>query len=87
MPNCFDCVYKYKKNRRFKITYHCILEPTNMDVSYFCRDKHRKERNRLCPFINKNTRYPGLDFNYFSMNSINSSSPNSVIKERGELNE
>lgn len=62
MPNCFECLYKCKKPRNFGNSYHCILEPTNMDVSYFCQDRHREETNTLCPFLNKDTGYPGVDY-------------------------
>lgn len=33
-----------------------------MDVSYFCQDRHREETNTLCPFLNKDTGYPGVDY-------------------------
>lgn len=70
MSNCFSCPYKYAVQRKFGETYHCNLEPTNMDVSYFCRDKHKDEQNTLCPFIDKNTRFPGVDYTKYETDDL-----------------
>ena len=33
-----------------------------MDVSYFCYEKYKDEENKLCPFVCKGTRFPGVDY-------------------------
>lgn len=62
MAECYRCPYTTKIPRKYGVTTHCNLEPTNMDVSYFCRDKHKDEDNALCSFVNPSTRFPGVDY-------------------------
>lgn len=62
MPNCFECLYKSEIPRHFGSTYHCILVPSFMEVSYFCQDRYKEKTNKSCPFLNKNTGYPGVDY-------------------------
>lgn len=54
---CNDCKYTYQVQRKYGVTTHCTLEPTNMDVTYCV---HKNEENELCPIIHKGTRR--LDF-------------------------
>lgn len=62
MAECYRCPYTEKVQRKFGITTHCNLEPTHMDVSYFCYEKYKDEENNLCPFVYKGTRFPGVDY-------------------------
>lgn len=62
MAECWRCPYTTRTKRVYGYTCSCNLEPTNMDVTYYCRDSHRDEVNNLCPFENKNTRFPGVDY-------------------------
>ena len=52
MVKCYRCPYTNKSKRKYGYTIHCGLEPTNMDVTYYCSEKHKDEDNDLCPFIN-----------------------------------
>ena len=45
-----------KSKRKYGYTIHCNLEPTNMDVTYYCSEKHKDEDNDLCPLINRKER-------------------------------
>lgn len=62
MAECHRCPYTTEIERAYGYTVHCNLEPTNMDVSYYCREIHHDETNKLCPFINKGNRFPGVDY-------------------------
>lgn len=62
MAECCRCPYKIETDRKYGKTYSCSLERTNMDVTYFCRDKHKNEDNGSCPFVNPATRYSGVDY-------------------------
>lgn len=62
MAECYRCPYTTKVKRKYGFTVHCNLEPTNMDVTYHCYDRHREEPNNLCPFTNAGTRFPGVDY-------------------------
>ena len=57
MAECHRCPYASLTNRTYGATIHCTLEPTNMDVTYFCLRKHKDENNELCPLVNRNTRW------------------------------
>lgn len=62
MAECYRCPYTSRTNRTHGATVHCTLDPTDMDVTYFCFEKHKDENNELCPFVNRNTRLPGVDY-------------------------
>ena len=62
MAECYRCPYTSRIERKYGSTIHCNLEPTNMDVTYYCFEKHKNENNELCPFVNQNTRFPGVDY-------------------------
>lgn len=51
MAECYRCPYTTKVERKFGSTTHCNLEITEMDVTYYCSDKHKDENNSLCPFV------------------------------------
>lgn len=51
MAECYRCPYTTKVERKFGSTTHCNLEITEMDVTYYCSDKHKNENNSLCPFV------------------------------------
>lgn len=57
MAECYRCPYTSRSKRKYGSTIHCNLEPTNMDVTYYCFEKHKNENNELCPFVNRNTRW------------------------------
>lgn len=59
---CYECPYTTKYKRKYGVTTHCNLEPTNMDVTYHVE---QKDKNILCPFICKETRYPNIDYNKY----------------------
>jgi hypothetical protein len=65
MAECYRCPYTEKIKRKYGSTIHCILEPSNLDVTYFCSYKHKTEENALCPFVNTNTRFPGIDYHKY----------------------
>ena len=66
---CYKCPYTTKIQRKYGITTHCNLEPTHMDVTY-CSET--KERNTLCPFICKGTRFVGVNYDkYIDCNIAN----------------
>ena len=52
MSKCSKCPYTTEVTRKFGVTKHCNLEPTQMDVTYYCSPKHSDEEN---------TRFPGVD--------------------------
>ena len=62
MAECHRCPYTSRSKRKYGSTIHCNLEPTNMDVTYFCFVKHKDEDNELCPFVNPSVRFPGVDY-------------------------
>lgn len=62
MAECHRCPYASLTNRTYGATNHCTLEPTNMDVTYYCFEKHKDEDNMLCPFVNPSVRIPGVDY-------------------------
>lgn len=51
MAECYRCPYTTKVERKFGSTTHCNLEITEMDVTYYCSDKHKDANNSLCPFV------------------------------------
>ena len=53
MANCWNCPHIEKIQRKFGVTTHCLLEPTHMDVSYYCYDKYKDEENTFCPLLKK----------------------------------
>ena len=58
-----------KIQRKYGVTTHCNLEPTNMDVSYYIETE---KRNTLCPFVCKGTRFDGVNYNkYINCNIAN----------------
>lgn len=65
MAECYRCPYTKKIERKYGSTIHCRLEPTNLDVTYFCNYKHKTEENTLCPFANPTTRFPGVDYHKY----------------------
>lgn len=67
MAECWRCSYTGKIQRKFGITTHCNLEPTHMDVSYYCNEKYKDEENSLCPFINPRTRFAGIDYRKYEI--------------------
>ena len=60
--HCYECPYTSKVQRKYGVTTHCNLEPTNMDVTFHVI---KKDNNRLCPFICKGTRFPGVDYSKY----------------------
>lgn len=62
MAECYRCPYTTKVERKYGVTTHCNLEPTNMDVTYYCTDRHKDKTNSLCPFVCSGTRFPGVDY-------------------------
>lgn len=66
---CYKCPYIMKIQRKYGVTTHCNLEPTNMDVSYYIETE---KRNTLCPFVCKGTRFDGVNYNkYINCNIAN----------------
>ena len=59
---CYDCPYTTKIQRKYGITTHCNLEPTNMDVTYHIE---KEDKNILCPFICEGTRYPDINYDKY----------------------
>ena len=43
MSKCSKCPYTTEVTRTFGVTKHCGLEPTQMDVTYYCSPKHSDE--------------------------------------------
>lgn len=70
MAECYRCPYTTKRQHKFGTTMHCDLEPTNMDVSYYCMNGHKDENNSLCPFICSGTRFPGVDYTKYETNFL-----------------
>ena len=60
--HCWECPYTNKTLRKYGVTTYCNLEPTKMDVSFNVR--HQKD-NILCPFVCKNTRFEGVDYDKY----------------------
>ena len=71
MAECYRCPYTSRFKRKYGSTIHCNLEPTNMDVTYYCFEEHKNENNELCPFMNKNTRFPGVDYGKYETEFLN----------------
>ena len=65
MAECYRCPYTDKVQRKFGVTTHCKLEPTNMDVSFYCHERHKDRENTLCPFICSGTRFSGVDYHKY----------------------
>ena len=65
VAECYRCPYTLKVKRKYGKTTHCILEPTKMDVSFYCQDEHKDESNELCPFICEGTRIPDIDYTFY----------------------
>ena len=61
MSECFKCPYTTEVSRTFGVTKHCGLEPTQMDVIYYCSPKHSDEEN---------TRFPGVDYGKYETDEI-----------------
>lgn len=62
MAECHRCPYTIVIRRKYGYTVHCTLEPTHMDVTYYCRERHLDETNELCPFVCAGARFPGVDY-------------------------
>ena len=62
MAECYRCPYTSKSKRKYGYTIRCNLEPTNMDVTYYCYEKYKNENNELCPFVNQNTRFSKVNY-------------------------
>lgn len=60
--HCYECPYTSKVQRKYGVTTHCNLEPTNMDVTFHVMEK---DNNKLCPFVCKGARFPGVDYNKY----------------------
>lgn len=60
--HCWECPYTNQIQRKYGVTTHCNLEPTNMDVSFNAR--HQKN-NTLCPFVCKRTRFEGVNYDKY----------------------
>lgn len=60
--HCWECHYTNKVQRKYGVTTHCNLEPTNMDVTYHVDEK---SNNILCPFVCKGTRYRGVNYDKY----------------------
>ena len=60
--HCWECPYTSEIYRKFGMTTHCNLEPTNMDVSY---NVETKKNNTLCPFVYKGTRFDGVNYDKY----------------------
>ena len=60
--HCYECPYTSKVQRKYGVTTHCNLEPTNMDVTFHIM---KKDNNKLCPFVCKGTRFPGVDYSKY----------------------
>lgn len=57
--HCYECPYTSKVQRKYGVTTHCNLEPTNMDVTFHVM---KKDNNKLCPFVCKSTRFLGVNY-------------------------
>lgn len=57
---CKNCPYKYSIKRQHGETYHCGIELTSMDVTYFV---FQEMRTSLCPLENKEMRSSHIDYN------------------------
>ena len=77
MAECYRCPYTTKSQRKYGATIHCNLEPTNMDVTYFCFENRKDEDNKLCPFVNPSVRIPGVDYEKYETK---------FLKVKGETN-
>ena len=60
--HCWECPYTSEIYRKFGMTTHCNLEPTNMDVSY---NVETKKNNTLCPFVCKGTKFDGVNYDKY----------------------
>ncbi|AXF52452.1 MAG: hypothetical protein [Caudoviricetes sp.] len=70
MAYCKKCPYTTKIKRKYGETIHCKLEPTNMDVSYYCSDKRDNEENLLCPFLNYQTRREDINYGEYLISDM-----------------
>lgn len=70
MAECCRCPYTTEIQRKFGVTTHCNLEPTFMDVSYYCSEKHRDEWNPLCPFENPEMRFRGVNYTKYETENL-----------------
>lgn len=70
MSKCYKCPYITEVTKKFGVTKRCNLEPTQMDVTYYCSPKHSDEENMLCPFVNEHTRFPGVDYGKYETDEI-----------------
>lgn len=74
--HCYECPYTSKVQRKYGVTTHCNLEPTNMDVTFHIM---KKDNNKLCPFVCKGTRFPGVDYSkYIDEKSHNGLEDNTI---------
>ena len=62
MAECYRCPYTTRVERKYGFTTHCDLEPTKMDVTYYCMNENKDKNNSLCPFVYPRTRIPGIDY-------------------------
>jgi hypothetical protein len=60
--HCWECPYTNKIQRKYGVTTHCNLEPTNMDVSF---NVSLKRNNTLCPFVCNGTRFSGVNYDKY----------------------
>ena len=42
--HCYECPYTSKVQRKYGVTTHCNLEPTNMDVTFHVMKKDKSTR-------------------------------------------
>ena len=62
MAHCINCPYKYKSHRKFGTVYRCLIESTEMNITYYTREKHKDEEMILCTFNCEDTRISGVDY-------------------------
>ena len=46
MAECYRCPYTTRVERKYGFTTHCDLEPTKMDVTYYCMNENKDKNNK-----------------------------------------
>lgn len=60
--HCWECPYTSKVQRKYGVTTHCNLEPTNMNVSF---NANHRRNNTLCPFVCNGTRFEVVNYDKY----------------------
>ena len=76
MAECYRCPYATKIERKYGFTTRCDLEPTKMDVTYYCMDDNKDKNNSLCQFVCSGTRNPGIDYTKYETDFL-------TVKKKG----